>query len=101
MSKVPVAQWIARWTSNPKVPGSNPGRDAKYFLTIFNFHLLRIVAIFSCSLSSVHFSQIQFLTLLQYAEIPSKCSHERNFLTASSEAVAVLQVAVIVAILSI
>ena len=25
---VPVAQWIARWTSNPKVPGSNPGRDA-------------------------------------------------------------------------
>ena len=24
---VPVAQWIARWTSNPKVPGSNPGRD--------------------------------------------------------------------------
>ena len=29
--KVPVAQWIARWTSNPKVPGSNPGRDAKTF----------------------------------------------------------------------
>ena len=28
---VPVAQWIARWTSNPKVPGSNPGRDAKGF----------------------------------------------------------------------
>ena len=26
-SWVPVAQWIARWTSNPKVPGSNPGRD--------------------------------------------------------------------------
>ena len=29
--KVPVAQWIARWTFNPKVPGSNPGRDAKTF----------------------------------------------------------------------
>ena len=29
---VPVAQWIARWTSNPKVPGSNPGRDAECFL---------------------------------------------------------------------
>ena len=28
---VPVAQWIARWTSNPKVPGSNPGRDATIF----------------------------------------------------------------------
>ena len=28
---VPVAQWIARWTSNPKVPGSNPGRDANVF----------------------------------------------------------------------
>lgn len=24
---VPVAQWKARWTSNPKVPGSTPGRD--------------------------------------------------------------------------
>ena len=31
---VPVAQWIARWTSNPKVPGSNPGRDASTFLPI-------------------------------------------------------------------
>ena len=28
---VPVAQWIARWTSNPKVPGSNPGRDANFY----------------------------------------------------------------------
>ena len=27
--QVPVAQWIARWTSNPKVPGSNPGRDSQ------------------------------------------------------------------------
>lgn len=26
-SAVPVAQWKARWTSNPKVPGSTPGRD--------------------------------------------------------------------------
>ena len=39
---VPVAQWIARWTSNPKVPGSNPGRDAStifnkaYFSVVFN-----------------------------------------------------------------
>ena len=24
---VPVAQWVARWTSNPKVPGSNTGMD--------------------------------------------------------------------------
>ena len=27
VTSVPVAQWIARWTSNPKVPGSNPGWD--------------------------------------------------------------------------
>ena len=33
VSKVPVAQWIARWTSNPKVPGSNPGGDAFLFIT--------------------------------------------------------------------
>ena len=32
---VPVAQWIARWTSNPKVAGSNPAGD-KYIL-FFNF----------------------------------------------------------------
>ena len=25
---VPVAQWIARWTSNPKVAGSNPAGDS-------------------------------------------------------------------------
>ena len=30
-NQVPVAQWIARWTSNPKVPGSNPGGDAITF----------------------------------------------------------------------
>ena len=27
LNQVPVAQWIARWTSNPKVPGSSPGWD--------------------------------------------------------------------------
>ena len=32
IKSVPVAQWIARWTSNPKVPGSNPGRDASTLL---------------------------------------------------------------------
>ena len=30
-SLVPVAQWIARWTSNPKVLGSTPSRDANTF----------------------------------------------------------------------
>ena len=41
---VPLAQWLARWTSNPKVPGSNPGWDvvllfgkkALFFLIIMN-----------------------------------------------------------------
>ena len=27
LSVVSVAQWIARWTSNPEVPGSSPGGD--------------------------------------------------------------------------
>ena len=26
-ASVSVAQWIARWTSNPEVPGSSPGGD--------------------------------------------------------------------------
>ena len=30
-SHVPVAQWIARWTSNPEVAGSNPAGDAFLF----------------------------------------------------------------------
>ena len=30
-SLVPVAQWIARRTSNPKVLGSTPSRDATSF----------------------------------------------------------------------
>ena len=37
---VPVAQWIARWTSNPKVPGSNPGRDAFLLLLSTLFRIL-------------------------------------------------------------
>ena len=31
-NNVPVAQWIARWTSNPKVPGSSPGRDDMFLI---------------------------------------------------------------------
>ena len=27
IASVSVAQWIARWTSNPEVPGSSPGGD--------------------------------------------------------------------------
>ena len=31
--RVPVAQWIVRWTSNPEVAGSNPAEDeTKFFL---------------------------------------------------------------------
>ena len=29
--QVPVAQWIARWTSNPEVAGSNPAGDDSFF----------------------------------------------------------------------
>lgn len=33
--QVPVAQWIARWTSNPEVVGSNPtGDDGLILLTV-------------------------------------------------------------------
>lgn len=35
--QVPVAQWIARWTSNPKVVGSTPTRDAYFFSFFFYF----------------------------------------------------------------
>ena len=36
-SAVPVAQWIARWTSNPEVAGSNPAGDADFFFFFFFF----------------------------------------------------------------
>ena len=32
VDSVPVAQWIARWTSNPKVAGSNPAGDKLFFI---------------------------------------------------------------------
>ena len=32
VSCVPLAQWIARWTSNPKVLGSTPRWDDDFFL---------------------------------------------------------------------
>ena len=31
VSDVPLAQWIARWTSNPKVLGSTPRWDDGFF----------------------------------------------------------------------
>ena len=37
---VSVAQWIARWTSNPKVPGSNPGSDENFYPLLLNFYPL-------------------------------------------------------------
>ena len=39
---VPVAQWIARWTSNPKVPGSNPGRDTKIILMLIIIKVINV-----------------------------------------------------------
>ena len=32
---VPVAQWIARWTSNPEVVGSNPTGDVFYYFIVY------------------------------------------------------------------
>ena len=70
---VPVAQWIARWTSNPKVPGSNPGRDANIFWFTFIFYLIlrRFYVTFLAN------PVLDFIAV--HAEIPSKCSHERKF----------------------
>ena len=57
---VPVAQWIARWTSNPKVAGSNPAGDKLFFIfSTLNFlnekgtklqivtHIIRVFLLFS------------------------------------------------------
>ena len=30
-----VAQWIARWTSNPKVAGSSPASSRVFFVTVW------------------------------------------------------------------
>ena len=46
---VPVAQWIARWTSNPEVAGSNPAGDA------FLFYNREIICSFSVVRDSVRF----------------------------------------------
>ena len=37
LHRVPVAQRIARWTSNPKVVGSIPTRDGPTFFTVIYF----------------------------------------------------------------
>jgi hypothetical protein len=34
-NQVPLAQWIARRTSNPEVPGSTPGWDGTLLLLVF------------------------------------------------------------------
>ena len=41
---VPVAQWIARWTSNPEVAGSNPAGDEIFFF--FSLFVLVLVLLF-------------------------------------------------------
>ena len=45
---VPIAQWIARWTSNPEVVGSNPTGD-EIFVLILN--VFKIIAYKSTSLA--------------------------------------------------
>ena len=60
---VPVAQWIARWTSNPKVPGSNPGRDVKVlfkgFMQFLQFSF--IFQIFTFFFLLISFGPINFV----------------------------------------
>ncbi len=48
---VPLAQRIARWTSNPKVPGSIPGWDEKSFYkpNPSGEHCLRFEATIICA----------------------------------------------------
>ena len=36
---VPVAQWIARWTSNPEAAGSSPAGDDFFRFSSINFGL--------------------------------------------------------------
>ena len=43
---VPVAQWIARWTSNPKVAGSNPAGDNHNIFFRFRIFILMLKIMF-------------------------------------------------------
>ena len=45
---VPVAQWIARWTSNPEVAGSNPAGDADFFFPSPPLYIYIIYIFFLC-----------------------------------------------------
>ena len=49
--KVPVAQWKARWTSNPDIAGSNPAKDD------FGFRCFSLFQKFTCIESSLCFTQ--------------------------------------------
>ena len=54
---VPVAQWIARWTSNPKAVGSYPTRDDLLFqnvcvlLMYLSSYFMKHIWLFSLSLN--------------------------------------------------
>ncbi len=41
MCAIPVAQWIARWTSNSKAVGSSPTGD-EMLIFVYLFFLLRV-----------------------------------------------------------
>ena len=58
ITHVRVAQWIARWTSNPEVVGSNPTVDdffsSIYVSTILTF--LNICSLFKTGINSFNFN---------------------------------------------
>ena len=64
VSGVPLAQWIARWTSNPKVLGSTPRWDDR-FLRFVQFSYLGIID----QLSEVYgFHSVAVITCASHAQ---------------------------------
>ena len=65
---VPLAQWIARWTSNPKVLGSTPRWDDGFFLFPCFSWLLCDMAVAEAQFPSASFLSVAVITCASHAQ---------------------------------
>ena len=68
VSGVPLAQWIARWTSNPKVLGSTPRWDDGFFLFPCFSWLLCDMAVAEAQFPSASFLSVAVITCASHAQ---------------------------------
>ena len=88
--KVPLAQRIARWTSNPKVLGSIPRWDDRFFVKQLLLYSILTFSFFSLQLYPHPYAGLLSLKVVQNPIYQSKVQFVYLAFTASFRGVAVI-----------